>query len=142
MYSRQTADQNNSEGRSFRGASHITEILMGMNGFSVQSPSNTYVSKGKDTLLVACTVCGEIWSLHLTHPEEQWAATTCAPTPDSEPVPQSRVLTGGTTLTCLFLTVGETGAPRENTCEHRKNIQTPHRKALPQPGIEPRTFLL
>ncbi|KAF7653969.1 hypothetical protein LDENG_00076310 [Lucifuga dentata] len=33
------------------------------------------------------------------------------------------------------------GRKPEHPCGHRENMQTPHRKALPQPGIEPRTFL-
>ncbi len=38
--------------------------------------------------------------------------------------------------------VGETGAPGENPRRHRENMQTPHRKVLPQLGIKPRTFSL
>ncbi len=34
--------------------------------------------------------------------------------------------------------VGETEQPRENPRRHGENIQTPHRKVLPQPGIKPR----
>ncbi len=37
--------------------------------------------------------------------------------------------------------VEETRVPRGNPCKHGENMQTAHRKALPQPGIEPRTFL-
>ncbi len=54
------------------------------------------------TLLITYTAYSEIWSLHLTVPEEQWAATAqrWGPTPDSEPVPRSRVLTGDTPKHC------------------------------------------
>ncbi len=52
-------------------------------------------------------------------------------TPDSMPVPWSRILTGDRPNVHV-LTVGETRAPRKN----------PRRYGLPQPGIKPRTFLL
>ncbi len=32
------------EGRSFTGSTDITEIIIGMNGFSVESPSHTFGS--------------------------------------------------------------------------------------------------
>ncbi len=63
------------------------------------------------------------------------------PTPDSEPVPRSRVLNGDR-LIYMFWWVGKSGTCEGNPCEHGQNIQTPHRKALPQPGIKPRTLLL
>lgn len=37
--------------------------------------------------------------------------------------------------------VGETAAAGENPSKDGKNMQTSHKKALPWPGIEPRTFL-
>ncbi len=37
---------------------------------------------------------------------------------------------------------GEPKEPRENPHRHERNMQTPHRKAIPQPGIELRTLLL
>ncbi len=44
--------------------------------------------------------------------------------------------------TGIFNPKGEPKEPRENPHRHERNMQTPHRKAVPQPGIEPRTFLL
>ncbi len=55
------------------------------------------------------------------------------PTPDFEPVPQSRVLNGDTPNLQL-----ETGAPGENL-RGFSMWMGPHRKVLPLMGIEPRT---
>ncbi len=65
-------------------------------------------------------------------PEEQWAASVQrqGQTPDSEPVPRSRIPTGDKPV-YMFLMVGETGAPRENPQDHRENAQTTHKKPYP-----------
>ncbi len=72
---------------------------------------------------------------------EQPPCSAQGPAPDSEPVPRSRVLTGDTP-NMHVLTVGETRAPGGNPHKHGENMQTSHSKALPQPGIKPRTFWL
>ncbi len=56
--------------------------------------------------------------------------------------PESKPVLTGDRPNVHVLTVGETGAPGENPHRHGENMQTPHREALPQPGIEPRTLLL
>ncbi|KAF7644015.1 hypothetical protein LDENG_00229450 [Lucifuga dentata] len=45
-------------------------------------------------------------------------------------------------LTCILWRWEEAGTPGGNLQRHGKNMVTPHKKAVPQPGIEPRTFLL
>ncbi len=45
----------------------------------------------------------------------------------------------GHQLTCMSLDCGRKPESRENPGRHGENVQTLHRKVLPQPGIEPRT---
>ncbi len=78
-------------------------------------------------------VYSEMCSLYLTRP---WGAVS-----SHSAVPGDQLQTGDTSNVHALM-VGETRAPGENTRRHRENMQTPHRKALPQPGMEPRTFLL
>ena len=42
-------------------------------------------------------------------------------------------------LIFMFLIVGETRAPGGNPHRHRENVQTPHWKFLPKPGLKPRS---
>ncbi len=79
----------------------------------------------------------EICSQHLTH---RWGAVGSHSTVLGD---QLQILElSGDTPTVHVLTMAETRAPTENPRRHGENMQTLHRKALPRPGIEPRTFLL
>ncbi len=74
------------------------------------------------------------------HKQGGWGVCTWGPTPDlSQHLSQGYWLE--IDLTCMFLMVGETRAPGGNPRKHEENMQTPFRKVLPQPDMEPRTFL-
>ncbi len=56
------------------------------------------------------------------------------PTPDLEPIPLSKVLTGDTPNVHVLM-VGETRSSRGNPRKHGENMQTPRRKAPIKPKI-------
>ncbi len=68
-----------------------------------------------------------MYSLHLTHPEEQWAATA-----DSKPVPWSRALTEDRLIHVLM--VRETHANTGRTCKLHIEKSCPSWESNPGPS--------
>ncbi len=66
----------------------------------------------------------------------------CTARRDQLQLSNTAVITAGELYLYMFLVVGKTRAPGENPRVHGENMQTRHIKALPQPGIELRTFLM
>ncbi len=95
--------------------------------------------KDKGTLLVTYTAYSEMCSLHLS---QRGAVGSHSAAPGDWL--QILSLGQGDWLETYMhvLMVGETGPTRGNPREHEENMRTPRRKALLQPRIEPRTFLL